>query len=149
MQKHIFHQNRTDVEEWHFIPHLMLVSGKVLQGWTQTSAVTSHFIWAEAAALAKERGHLALETSRTSSLLEQTHLWPHLTYFLLLMGYIFTANLMSYIRSHQASRAPEPAEGRQRGPWLTKAVDPQLPFQGQCLIKPDGWLPPPEEVTAW
>lgn len=149
MQKHSFHPKRIDAEEWQLIPHLMLLSGKVLRGWKQTWTVTSHYNWAEVAALAKERGCLALEASRTSSLFEQTHLRPHWTCFLLLMGYFFTANLMSYINSHQASRAPEPAEGGQRGPWFRKAVDPQLPFQGQCLIKTAGWLPAPEEVTAW
>lgn len=148
MQKHVFHQKRIDAEEWHFTLHLMLLSGKVQQGWKQTSAVTSRFKWTEVAALVKERQCLALEASRTSSLFEQTHLWPHLTCFFLLMGYFVTANLMSYIRAHQASREPEPAEGRQREPWLREAVDPQLLFQRQCLIKPGGWLPPPEEVTA-
>lgn len=111
------------------------------QGWKQTSAVTSHFKWTEAAALLKERGCLALETSRTSSLFEKTHLWPHLFSFFL-MGCLFTANLMSYIRAHQASRAPEPAEGGQRGPWLREAVDPQLPFQGHAsLSQVAGHLP--------
>lgn len=88
-----------------FYPTFNAAKWEVPQGWKQTSAVTSHFKWAEAAALAKKkkkRGRLALEASRTSSLSEQTHLWPHLVFFVL-MGYFFTANLMSYIRSHQAS----------------------------------------------
>lgn len=102
----IFHQNTKDAEKRHFIPHLMLLSGKVLQGWKQTSA-----------------------------------LWPHLTCFFLLMDYFFTANLMSYIRSHSRRQA--------KGTMIKEALDPQQPFQGQCLIKPDGWLPPLDEVIDW
>lgn len=142
MQTHIFHQKRTDAE-WHFIPHLMLLSEKVLQGWKQTSAITSHFTRVQAKK--EDVLHWTLHEHPPSL----NKLTCDLIYFFLLKGYFFRANLTSYIRSHEASRESDPSERGKKGPWLRNAVDPQLSFQGQCLIKPDGQQSPPEEVTAW
>lgn len=140
MQEHIFHQKRTDAEEWCFIPHLMLLSGKVLQGWKQTSAVISHFKWAEVPALAKERC-LALEASRTSSLFEQTHLWPQLTCFFLLIS-LLHGWFNELHQGTEASRAPGPAEGRQREPWLRKEWICSSPSRANASLRQvAGYLP--------
>lgn len=134
MQEHIFHQKRTDAEEWHFIPHLMLLSGKVLQGWKQTSAVISHFKWAEAPALAKERC-LALEASRASSLFEQTHLWPQLTCFFLLISLLHGW----FNELHQGTEA---SRRQAKGTWLRKEWICSSPSRPNAsLHQVPGYLP--------
>lgn len=72
----------------------------------------------------------------TGSFKNTRPLWtnsPHLTYVLLLIGYTFTANLMSYISSHQASRRQAKGSMIKEGSGSTAPLSGAMPPQARGL----------------